>query len=141
MSILMWMLARSGRNGPLSAIVRWLRSLFGNDANKVREKFIEEITADANYSESEILRLYDRYRQLLIEQRDNANELSQEATGFSLADVGLPETLDLWQSLSDENVRKVLMNGELSSQELKNKIVALIEESHAVALQTIENGA
>lgn len=132
---------RSGGNGPLSAIVRWLRSLFGNDANKVREKFIEEITADANYSESEILRLYDRYRQLLIEQRDNANELSQEATGFSLADVGLPETLDLWQSLSDENVRKVLMNGELSSQELKNKIVALIEESHAVALQTIENGA
>lgn len=132
---------RSASNGLLDTIVRWLRSLFGGDVDKVREKFIEEITANAESSDSEILEQYGEYRQQLIVQRNKSNEYFQGAWGLPLAQVGLPETLDLWQSLSDENVRKVLMNGELSSQELKDKIVALIEESHAVALQTIESGA
>lgn len=127
------------RNNPLDAINRWLGSPFGSDENKVREEFVEQITANAD--DSEIVRQYGEYRQQLIAQRDSVNELSQEVTGYSITEVGLPETLDLWQSLSDENVRKVLMNGELSSQELKDKIVALIEESHAAALQTIERGA
>lgn len=127
------------RNNPLDAINRWLGSPFGSDENKVREEFVEQITANAD--DSEIVRQYGEYRQQLIAQRDSVNELSQEVTGYSITEVGLPETLDLWQSLSDENVREVLMNDELSSQELKDKIVALIEESHAAALQTIESGA
>lgn len=128
----------SGSNDPLGAIASWLKSPFASDVDRAREGFVEQITV--NVDDSEIGKQYDDYRQKLSEQRNSVNELSQEVIGFSLADVGLPETLDLWQSLSDENVRNVLMNGELSSQELKEGIEGLIEESHAAALQTIESG-
>lgn len=130
---------RSGGDGPLDTIARGLSSLFGSDVDRAREEFVKQIAAKAD--DSNIFEQYDEYRQQLVEQRFKSNELSQETDGFSLADVGLPETLDLWQSLSDENIREVLMNGELSSQELKDKIVALIEESHRMALRTIESGA